>query len=83
MSEEHSVTENEAPKEVSEATPLTREELAAKLEELSARAKAAGLSPLRATLDVYARRGASILDGFLSALEEGQKPTKPSPKKKS
>lgn len=56
---------------------LTREEFAAKLEALSARAKAAGMSPLQEMARSYAERGLKVLDSLLSGLEESQK--KPAP----
>ena len=59
-----------------EAATLTREELAAKLEQLSARARAAGMSPLQMMGQSYINRGLKVLDGFLSAMEEDA-PKKP------
>ena len=59
-----------AENEASQKSEETREELAAKLEELSVRAKAAGLSPLRMMAEAYAKRGLNVLDHLLSALEE-------------
>mgnify|MGYP001585301887 CR=1 FL=1 len=56
--------------EQAQAAPVTREELTAKLEQLSARARAAGMSPLQMMARSYAERGMKVLDGLLSALEE-------------
>ena len=50
--------------------PLTREELAAKFEQLSVRARAAGMSPLQVLAASYVKRGLAVIDGVLSALEE-------------
>lgn len=50
--------------------PLTRQELTAKVEELSARARAAGMSPLQTMLATYAKRGMVMIDTFLTALED-------------
>ena len=61
--------------------PLTREELTTKLEELSARARDAGMSPVRELLSTYARRGMAMLDTFLSSLEDGSSTKKPSDRK--
>ena len=58
--------------------PITHEELTAKLEQLSARARAAGISPLQQMISSYARRGMTIIDTFLSALEDGSSTKKPS-----
>ena len=58
-----------APIPLSLALPETREELAAKFEQLAARARAAGISPLQALLKTYAQRGMAVLEGLLSSLE--------------
>lgn len=87
------MTENEAPKDAAgvkeetpvalEAAPLTREELAAKFEQLAARARAAGMSPLQELARSYVERGMKVVDGFLSALEEApKKPPIDAPTKK-
>ena len=73
------MAENDVLKKTEEASsaevaPPTREELVAKLEEVAARAKAAGMSPLQMMARSYADRGLKVLDGFLSALEEPKKP---------
>ena len=78
------MAEKEVPKKTEEApglapaqdAPLTREELVAKLEQFSARARAAGISPLQMMARSYAERGMKVLDGLLSALEEDA-PKKP------
>lgn len=49
---------------------ITREELTEKLEQLSARARVAGISPLRVLLSTYARQSLTVIDGLLNALEE-------------
>lgn len=72
------VAETEVPKKTEgteeQVAPLTREELAAKLEQLSIRAKAAGLNPVRELGSVYVRRFMKVLDSLLDGLEEGTKP---------
>ena len=67
MAENEVSKSEEAP--VAEAAPLTREELAAKLEQIAARARAAGMSPLQMMARQYAERGMKVIDGFLSTLE--------------
>lgn len=57
--------------------PLPREELVAKLDQLSARAREAGLSPLRMMAEAYAKRGLAVLDSLLGALEEPKKAEPP------
>ena len=51
----------------------TRKELAAKFEELAARARAAGISPLQVMAQTYIKRGMAVIDSVLSALEEAPK----------
>jgi hypothetical protein len=63
--------ENEVPKKTE-----SREELVAKLEQLSARARAAGMSPIQMVGRSYLERGMRVLDGLLSALETDE-PKKP------
>lgn len=58
--------------------PLTREELTKKMEELSVRARAAGMSPLQTMIATYAKRGMTMIEVFLSALEDGSSTKKPS-----
>jgi hypothetical protein len=62
--------------------PETREELAAKFEQLAARARAAGMSPLQAMAQTYVKRGMAVLDGLLSALEEAPNKTPADTEKK-
>lgn len=50
--------------------PLTKEQLAAKMQRLTERAKAAGLSPLQTLLQTYAKTGMALLEAQLAALEE-------------
>lgn len=75
------MAENEVPKKIEEAPPVevappTHDELIAKLEQFSNRAREAGLSPLQMMARSYAARGMKVLDGLLSALEEDA-PKKP------
>lgn len=83
------MAENEVPKKTeaaaTEEAPPTREELIAKLEQLSARARAAGMSPLQMMGQSYISRGLKVLDGFLSAMEEDapKKPPADSTEKKA
>ena len=60
----------------------TREELAAKFEQLAARARAAGLSPLQTMAQTYVKRGMAMLDSILSALEEAPNKTPADTEKK-
>ena len=53
-----------------EAVSKTREELAVKFEQLAARARAAGMSPLQAMAQTYVKRGMAVLDSVLRALED-------------
>jgi hypothetical protein len=62
------------------AAPMTSEEFSAALEELTARAKAAGLRPLQVMFSLYAKQGMTVVENLLSAFEEGS-PKKPPPKK--
>ena len=62
--------------------PNTREELAVKFEQLAARARAAGISPLQAMAQTYVKRGMAVLDGILSALEEAPNKTPADTEKK-
>ena len=55
----------------SEDAPLTQAEFQAQLEKLQARARAAGLRPLQVMMAAYAKRGMAVIEGVLSALEEG------------
>ena len=71
-----------APIPLSLALPETREELAAKFEQLAARARAAGMSPLQTMAQTYVKRGMAVLDGILSALEEAPNKTPTDTEKK-
>lgn len=79
------MAENEAPKKVegpssegAKAAPMTSEEFSAALEQLTARAKAAGLRPLQVMLASYAKQGMVVLDNLLASFEEST-PKKPPP----
>ena len=70
------IAKNEAPKaessrngEVEQDAPLTKEAFFAQMQRLTERARAAGLKPLHAMAQTYARRGMAILDGLLASLE--------------
>ena len=63
------LTPGQTPEEAQDA-PLTREELATKLQQLSERARAAGMSPLQAMAGAYLKRGLAVIDGLLGAFEE-------------
>ena len=63
--------------------PDTREELAAKFEQLAARARAAGMNPLHAMAQTYVKRGMAVLDSILSALEEAPNKTPADTEKKA
>ena len=62
------IAENEAPQA---DAPLTKEMFAAQMQQLAERARAAGLHPLRALAQTYARRFMGVLDGLLDSLESG------------
>ena len=68
--------------ETSLVTLIDRAELATKLDELVARARAAGISPLQALMQSYAKRGMAVIEGLLSALEEVPKKTPADTEKK-
>ena len=79
----HPMAENEVPKKVEsvpdeQAAPLTKEEFAAQMAQLTERARAAGLRPLQVMAQSYARQGMTLLDKLL----EGLAPDAASPKKK-
>lgn len=77
------VVEPEKIELVIESAPIaaiTREELTEKLEQLSARARAAGISPLRVLLSTYARQSLTVIDGLLNSLEEGMPKDAPTKK---
>ena len=80
--EKRPIAENEAPKEVEqvpvqaiesasggEDAPLTKEAFSAEMDRLAERARAAGLNPIRAMAQTYARQGLAIVEGLLVALE--------------
>ena len=56
--------------------PLTKEELAAQMQRLTERARAAGLNPLKTLIQTYTRQGRAILEGFLDSLESDDSPKK-------
>ena len=61
----------EKPQNPAEEKAMTREEFAARRDELFARARAVGLRPLQEVALDLARRGLAAFDGFLSGLEGG------------
>ena len=69
--------------EPAKEAPNTREELATKFEQLAARARAAGMSPLQAMAQTYVKRGMAVLDSILSALEEAPNKTPADTEKKA
>ena len=71
--EERPIVENEVPKA---DVPLTKEEFAAQMQQLTERARAAGLNPLRAMFQTYARQGRATLEGILASLESDDSPKK-------
>ena len=64
--EKRPIEEKEAP---AQDAPLTKEAFSAEMEQLAERARAAGLSPLRAMVQTYASQGRAILQGLLAGLE--------------
>ena len=63
------IDEDEAPKEVEQDGPLTKEAFSAEMGRLAERARAAGLNPIRAMAQTYARQGLAVVEGLLVALE--------------
>ena len=63
--EGRTVAEKEAPEE---DAPLTKEGFVAKVHELTERARAAGLNPLRLLVQAYRKQGAVILKSLLDSL---------------
>ena len=71
--------EDEAPKKVEEVSgqaiepvqdaPLTKEEFAAQMQQLTERAKAAGLNPIHTMAQTYVKQGMAIVEGLLASLE--------------
>ena len=71
------LAEDEAPKEVEQDDgPLTKEVFVAKVHELTERARAAGLNPLRLLVQAYRKRGTAILAGLLDSLGNEDVPKK-------
>mgnify|MGYP001604108729 CR=1 FL=1 len=70
------LAEDEAPKEVEQDGPLTKEVFVAKVHELTERARAAGLNPLRLLVQAYRKRGTAILAGLLDSLGNEDVPKK-------
>lgn len=63
---------------------MTSEDFAAELEDLFARARAAGISSAQVTARAYVRQGLAAVDGFLRALDQSppkKPPTIEAPKK--
>lgn len=74
--------EEEKPAEQNQPKPLTAEEFKQALDQLTERAKAAGLRPLQTMAATYLKQSMDVLDGLLAALE-GAKDAKPEqPKQK-
>lgn len=59
--EKHPIAEKEEPP--------TKEEIADQFQQLSERAKAAGLSPLQMMIQAYAEQGRAVVEGLLGAYE--------------
>ena len=77
------VSEEPAPLTGAElVAPINRDELSTKFEELAARARAAGISPLREMAKTYATRGMAMIEALLTALEEAPKKTPADTEKK-
>lgn len=85
------MAKDEAPKtEETQVDPvvakvsMTSEDFAAELEDLFARARAAGISSAQVTARAYVRQGLAAVDGFLRALDQSppkKPPTIEAPKK--
>ena len=56
--------------------PITKEELADQMQLLSARARAAGLNPIKSLLQAYGVLGMGMLEGLLLSLENAGNPKK-------
>ena len=65
------IAENEA-----QDAPLTQEEYAAQLQQLTDRARAAGLQPLQILAHTYIRQGMTMLESFMASLESNDSPKK-------
>ncbi len=61
------IAEDEAPQDA----PLTQEEFEAQMQQLTERARADGLKPIKVMAKTYVKQGISILEGFLDSLEAG------------
>ncbi len=57
-----------------EDAPLTQEDFSAQMQQLTAKAKAAGLSPIQTMLQSYAKQGMRMVEGMMGALENDNKP---------
>ncbi len=77
--ENRTITENEVPKEVAQVSaqaiepaqdaPLTKEMFAAQMQQLTERARAAGLNPIHTMAKTYIKQGMTIIEGLLASLE--------------
>ena len=71
--ESRTVAEKEAP---DEDGPLTKEMFTAQLHELTERARAAGLNPIRLLVQAYRKQGAVIFKSLLDSLGNEDSPKK-------
>ena len=80
------IAEQEAPQEVEQVSeqaiepaqdnPMTTEIFKAQLHQLTERARAAGLSPIRMLIQAYAKRGEALVNSVLAGLENADEPKK-------
>ena len=69
------------PKVAEQDASITKEELADQMHLLAARARAAGLNPIRSLLQSYGVLGMGIVESLLLSLEHAGKPKKRKKKK--
>ena len=80
--EKRPIAENEAPQvseqaiEPAQDNPMTTEIFKAQLHQLTERARAAGLSPIRVLIQTYAKRGEALVNIVLAGLENADEPKK-------
>lgn len=70
------VAKKKARKATKKEAPMTQEQFTAEMHELTERARAAGLSPVKAMAQNYVRQGASVLESFLASMENANTPKK-------
>ncbi len=72
--ENRPIAENEETKEG--GVPLTKEDFAAQMKQLTERARAAGLNPIQTMARTYIKQGMAIIEGLLTSLESNDSPKK-------